>query len=89
MGTVSIKDTNSVASMIAVLNSDGRTVVPLQASSNKLKANLSTSGSDNGPSNALKDTNGIATLLAVSEDDGVTIVPLYADSLGRLLMSSM
>jgi hypothetical protein len=89
MSNQSVKDQNSVPSLTAVLNTDGKTIVPLEATSNGLDVSDGTAGSDNGPTNALKDSNSISTLVAVSENDGFTPVVLYSDSLGRLLINSM
>jgi hypothetical protein len=84
----SVKDQNSVSSLIAVLNTDGKTIIPLEATSNTLDVNNGTTGSDNGPTSSLKDSNSASTIMAVSENDGVTPIVLYADSLGNLLVRS-
>lgn len=89
MSNQSVHDQNSVPSLIAVLSTDGKTIIPLKATNNTLDVKLGTTGSNNGPTNALKDSNSVSTLVAVSSSDGVTVVPLYADSFGNLLINSM
>ena len=83
------KDDNSVSTLIAVLD-DGATIVPIMAdsTSNRLKVSDGTSGSDNGPTNALKDGNNVSSLMAVSSVDFVTPVVVYADANGHLLIKS-
>lgn len=83
-------DENHVATLIAALNSDGATVVPVAASpsSHRLMVSDAMSGSDNGPVSALHDENHVPTLLAVSSVDGVTPVVVYSDSNGHLLVNS-
>lgn len=84
------KDDNSVSTIIAVLDTDGTTIVPIEAdpSSHRLAVADGSGGSDNGPENANKDENGVSTFLAVSNVDGVTPVAVYADSNGKLLIQS-
>lgn len=84
------KDQNFTNSLTAVLNTDGKTVVKVAATPNThyLLVSDGTTGSDNGPANAIKDTNDVPTLLAVSSADGVTPVVVYADSSGNLLIQS-
>ena len=84
------KDDNSVSTLIGVLNSDGETVVTVKGSPTTHRLNLSdgTSGSDNGPANALKDENYVSTLIAVSSADGTTPVAVYTDADGKLLVDS-
>lgn len=85
------RDQNNVPTLLGVLDSDGATVVRVKANpaNNTLKVSDNTTGSDNGPSNALRDNNFIPTLLAVSSADGVTPVVVYADTNGNLLVDSM
>lgn len=84
------KDENSVSTLIACLNTDGKTVTPIQAnpSTHRLSCADGTGGSDNGPANAIKDENMVSSLIAVSSADGVTPVVVYADSNGHLLVQS-
>lgn len=84
------RDNNGVPTLIAGLNTDGRTIVRVYANetTNALKVSGGTTGTDYGPANALRDENSIPTLLAVSSADGVTPVVVYADSNGNLLTSS-
>jgi hypothetical protein len=87
---VSKKDGNGSNSLIAALNTDGRTITPIQAYSttHALLVNDATTGSNNGPTNALHDDNGVPTICAVSSTDGKTVIVLYADSGGSLLIQS-
>lgn len=84
------KDENGVNTALAVLSTDGETVVAVKAnaSTNALSVDDNTTGSDNGPSDALRDGNFVTTLMAVSSADGVTPVALYADADGNLLIDS-
>lgn len=63
-------------------------VIQADVATHGLKVNDGTSGSDNGPANALHDQNHRPTLLAVSSADGVTPVVVYADTSGNLLVKS-
>ena len=83
-------DSNYVPTLIAVLNSDGSTVVPVLAnpSGHSLDVSNGTTGSDNGPTDAKHDQNHIPTLLAISSTDWVTPVVVYADASGKLLVQS-
>lgn len=83
-------DENGVSTMTAALDSDGSTIVRIEAdpTSHAVMVDDNTTGSDNGPTNALIDGNDRKTLMAVSYLDGVTPVPLYADSSGNLLIQS-
>lgn len=83
-------DENSVPTLIAALDSDGETITRVQASptTHGLIINDDTTGSDNGPENALHDGNGRPTLIAVSSADGITPVVVYVDSNGALLVDS-
>jgi hypothetical protein len=82
------RDENNVPGILAVLNSDGQTVVPVEINptTHALSVDNNTTGADNGPSYALRDENNVPTLLAVSSVDGVTPVALYVDSDGKLLI---
>lgn len=84
------RDNNNVPTMVAILNSDGSTLVPIKAtaSSHVIDVSNGSGGSDNGPSVArgLRDGNYETTLLA--QDSNGNLVPLYADSNGALLIKS-
>lgn len=84
------KDENNVSALIAVLNTDGLTVVPVKANpaTHALMTSDGTTGTDHGPNNAEKDENFVSTLIAVSSADGKTPVAVYADSSGNLLTKS-
>lgn len=90
MGKNASKDQNNVSTLIAVLNTDGKTIVPVQANAtnNSLEVNDGSIGTDYGPKNAEKDENFVSSLLAVSSADGKTPVVVYADSTGALLVQS-
>lgn len=82
-------DENGVRSLLGVLDTDGRTVVPIKAdpTTHHLKAMSGTSGSDLGPTNAVRDENDQPTLMGISSTDGITPVVIYANSMGQLLVS--
>lgn len=84
------KDDNGVSTLIGVLNTDGATIIPVQANptTHRLEVSDGTSGSDNGPTNALKDGNFVSSLIAVSSSDGVTPVVVYTDANGHLLVQT-
>lgn len=84
------RDQNNVPALITVLNTDGKTITPLQASptSHLLKVNDGVTGSDLGPTNAARDENFVHTLVAVSSGDNETPIVLYGDSSGKLLIQS-
>lgn len=86
------RDNNYVPTKIAVLNTDGSTIVLVKGNptSHAISVNNNTTGSDNGPTpiRSLKDNNGVSTMIVVSEVDGVTPVVLYANSNGELLIDS-
>ena len=84
------KDENSVSTLLGVLETNGKTIVPIKADpiSHRLKVSDGTSGSDNGPTNAMKDDNFVSSLIAVSSIDGITPVVVYADANGKLLVQS-
>lgn len=85
-----VRDENNVSSLLAVLNTDGRTIMRVTAipSNHRLNTLDGTTGSNLGPTRALHDENFITTLIAVSSADGVTPVVCYADSSGNLLVKS-
>lgn len=82
------RDDNNVPAIIAVLNTDGTTVTPVEINptTHGLSVDNASSGTDQGPERALRDENFVTTMLAVSDSDGVTPVSLYVDSNGRLLI---
>ena len=83
------RDNNNVPTLLAVLDTNGATLVPVEVVSNTLSVELGTTGVDNGPSDrALRDENSVTTLIGVSSVDGVTPVAVYADSEGRLLIDN-
>ena len=84
------KDANYVNVLTAVLNTDGQTVMSVYANpiTHRLMLNDGTTGSDNGPTNAIKDKNNVSTLLGTSSADGLTPITAYADSGNKLLIKS-
>jgi hypothetical protein len=82
------RDENNVPAILGVLNSDGVTVKAIEANpvTKSLSVDNNTTGTDQGPSQALRDENFVPTLLAVSSADGETLVPLYVDADGKLLI---
>jgi len=82
------RDDNNVPTILGVLNTDGETVMEIQANpaTKSLSVNNNTTGTDQGPDRALRDENFVPTLLAVSSADGETLVPLYVDADGKLLI---
>lgn len=84
------RDENNVPTLIGTLNTDGSTIVKIEAdpSNHGLSVNDASTGSDNGPANAPRDENMVPALIAVSSVDGVTPVVVYADSDGNLLIDS-
>ena len=87
------RDENNVPTLIAVLDSDGSTIVPVKVdvsgATPLLEVDDNTTGSDNGPGpRALRDENFATTLIGVSSVDGVTPVAVYADADGNLLIDS-
>lgn len=89
--TQAARDQNYVPTLIAVLDSDGQSIVKVKAdpATNKLQVADAETGSDFGPANALRDESYVPTLMAVSSVDGVTPVVVYADSDGKLLVDSV
>ena len=84
------RDGNNVPSILAALDTDGQTLIPVQINPANfaLKVDDNTTGIDNGPATALRDENFIPTKMGVSSVDGITPVVLYADSSGKLLIDS-
>lgn len=84
------RDENNVPTLIAVLNTDGSSIVRVEVNptGHVLSVEDNTTGSDNGPDRALRDENFVTTLIGVSSADGITPVAVYADAQGRLLLDS-
>ena len=84
------KDQNNINSLIAALNTDGKTIqrIKVNPSNHAVKVSDGTTGSDYGPTNALRDDNDVPILMAVSSVDGKTPVAVYGDSNGNLLIQS-
>lgn len=85
------RDENNVPTILAVLQSDGATVTPVQVnpSNHGLSVDDNTTGTDQGPgARALRDGNFVTTLMGVSSVDGVTPVALYTTSDGKLYIDS-
>jgi hypothetical protein len=82
------RDDNNVPTILGVLNTDGATVMEIEANptTKSLAVDNNTTGTDQGPDRALRDENFVPTLLAVSSVDGVTPIPLYVDADGKLLI---
>ena len=85
------RDQNGVPTMIAVSNSDGKTIVNLKANptGHYLLVNDGMLGT-NYTGNLERDENGVRCLGAISSPqyggDGVTIIPLQTDLSGYLLV---
>lgn len=89
--TNAIRDNNNIPALLGVLNTNGTTLVRVQAnpSTHTLIVDNASTGSDFGPTGrALRDENNVTTMCATSEIDGVTPVPIYVTSDGKLLMDS-
>ena len=80
------RDANHVPFLLATLNTDGLTPVPLSVTpANKLKVSIGTSGTSKPFTNAQRDQNRVPTIWGVSSADGVTPIPIYTTSDGKLL----
>lgn len=82
------RDDNNTPAILAVLNTDGTTVTPVEINpvTHGLSVDNASTGTDQGPARALRDDNFVTTMLAVSDVDGVTPVALYVDADGKLLI---
>ena len=83
------RDENNIPTLTAVLNTDGETIVNVEAvaSTHLLSVNNDVTGSDNGPADrAARDENYVTTLIGVSDVDGTTPVAVYANASGELLI---
>ncbi len=85
------RDSNQIPALLAVLNTDGLTPVPVKANpaTHGLKVSDGTTGINHGPTNAKRDQNQVTSLVATSSVDGKTPVVVYADASGNLLIDSM
>ena len=83
------RDENNVPTLLATLNTNGKTIVTVKASptSHGLCISDGTAGTNLGPTNAPKDDNFVSALVATSTD-GKTPIVVYGDSNGRLLIKS-
>lgn len=83
-------DGNGVPTLIAALDTDGRTIVRVLAtpSTHRLNTSDGTTGTNHGPVNDLRDHNSKHVIMAVSSVDGRTPVVVYANSSGQLLTKS-
>jgi len=83
-------DESSVPTRVAVLNTDGKTITPLQANPATyfLEVNNGTTGTSYPYTNAMRDDNGNPAMLVLSSADLKTIIPLQADLNGKLLIKS-
>ena len=84
------KDENGVSTLIGALESDGKTIIPIQAApvTGAIMVSNGTTGTDYGQGAAPIDENSIPVLMAVSSADGKTPVAIYADSNGFLLIKN-
>lgn len=81
-------DTNSKQTALARLNTDGISLVRLEANPtlDSLQVNANTSGSVVPTSFAATDDNGRTSWFAVSENNPKQLVALQCDSTGALLI---
>lgn len=82
------RDQNDVPTLLAGLETNGSTLVLIQANptTHALLVATSTVGVDYGPVNSPRDENSVPALMGVSSSDGVTPVVIYATSDGKLLI---
>jgi hypothetical protein len=75
------KDANNTSSLMAVLNTNGKTTVTIAAEPTRhaLMCVGVELGMNNGPIWALKDDNSVSTLVCVSSTDFKTPVAVYGD----------
>lgn len=90
MATNAKHDENDRPTMIGVSNSNGTTIIPLQAEpiAHGLEISDDTTGADNGNNSgiAMIDENGISVLTALSNVNDGTLVELYIDSVTKKLL---
>lgn len=84
------RDDNNVPTLLGVLNTDGDTLVRVEAdpTSHGLSVDDGTTGTDRGPTISPRDSNFVPVLMAVSDVDGVTPVVVYATTAGELLIDT-
>lgn len=84
------RDDNFIPTLRAVLNTDGVTVINVEAnpSTHVLDVSDGNTGTDHGVPTAQRDTDFHPVLMAVSSEDYITPVEVYADSDGNLLVQS-
>jgi hypothetical protein len=84
------RDDNRVPTMIAALQTDGKTVVPIAVNpiTNALKVSDGLAGVSHSTEPAIRDENRDTGIMGVSSADGVTLIPIYADAFGNLLIQS-
>ncbi len=83
------RDSNRIPCLLATLNTDGITVVPVSVNTdNRLSVSDGTTGSDHPTINSQKDANRISAIWGVSSVDGVTPVAIYCTSSGAVLVKS-
>lgn len=89
--STALKDENGGSSLIATLNTDGKTIVRVEVNptNHGLKISDGTSGTNHGQIFAAHDASSVPTLIATSSVDGVTPVAVYTDASGNLLVDSM
>lgn len=86
-------DQNNRPTMIATLNTNGKSIVRITAnvsSNNGMSINDNTTGSDNGNNSGVAnlDENSNPVMTALSSAGDGTLVEVYADSTGHLLINS-
>ena len=84
------RDTNSIPTKLAVLDSDGLTIMLLRTDpvAHILVILDAATGSDKGTPAAKRDSNYEETMMAVSSADNSTPVALYINSSNQLLIKS-
>ena len=85
------QDNNQVATLIALLNTDGATPMRAHANtsnSNAIVAEDSSAGSDAGPTDAKRDSNMRPVAMVASSAGDGTPVALYINSSNQLLIDS-
>lgn len=90
MGQVAIKDSNSVATFLGTLQSDGTTPVAIKVNPANLALKVvdASTGTASTRTTASKDANGVSVWMGVSSADMTTLIPIAADSSGNLLIKS-
>lgn len=86
-------DENTRPTMIAASQTDGQTIIALQAdpTTHYLEVSDGTTGTDNGNNgdNAMIDENGVSVLTALSSAGDGSIVEVYADPLTKRLLINL